>query len=223
MASIVDLQTIINTYLILAFKLIKFTLGDLYTVMILRQNVQTDEELLLLLSGDSEKAFDELYNRYWKKLFVVAMQTLKDQEQAEEIVHDVFLKLWSLRTTLKVEKSLSLYLAAAVKYHVLNHLAKQKRRAVLWEKKPQPVQEAEETTADWLREKELMLELKYAVSALPDKCRIVYTMSREQGLTTKQISAELDIPLNTVESQLSRSLKLLRHHFRGKLGMFLFF
>jgi len=189
-----------------------------------QSNSYTDEALLPLLSGDSEQAFDELYNRYWKKLFVIAMHTLKDQEQAEEIVHDVLLKLWSMRATLKVEKSLNHYLAAAVKYHVLNYLAKQKRRLQLLEKVHYKFEPAgEETTANWLREKELMTELQKAVAKLPEKCRIVYVMSREQGMNTKQIAKELDIPVNTVESQLSKSLKHLKVHFKDKLGMWLFF
>ena len=188
-----------------------------------QKNVQSDEELLLLLSGDSEQAFDELYDKYWKKLFIIAMHTLKDQEQAEEIVHDVLLKLWSLRATLKIEKSLNHYLAAAVKFHVLNYLTKQRRRLNLLEKvnyKFEP--ESEETTANWLREKELMTELQLAIDLLPEKCKIVYVMSREQGMNTKQIATVLDIPVNTVESQLSRSLKHLKLHFKDKLGMWLF-
>jgi RNA polymerase sigma-70 factor (family 1) len=188
------------------------------------KSVQTDEELLLLLGQDSEVAFDELYDKYWKKLFVIAMHTLRDQELAEEIVHDVLLKLWSLRGSLKIEKSLSHYLAAAVKYHVLNYLSKQRRRLNLLEKvNYQPAPESEETTANYLREKELMAELQSAIAQLPEKCRIVYVMSREQGMNTRQIAAELDIPLNTVESQLSKSLKHLKLHFKDKLGMWLFF
>jgi len=188
------------------------------------ESLQTDEELLLLLGTDSEQAFDELYDKYWKKLFIIAMHTLKDQEQAEEIVHDVLLKLWSLRATLKIEKSLDHYLAAAVKYHVLNYLAKQRRRFNLLVKVNYQVEpESEETTANWLREKELMAELQMAVDRLPEKCRIVYVMSREQGMNTRQIAANLNIPVNTVESQLSKSLKHLKLHFRDKLGMWLFF
>jgi len=188
------------------------------------ESLQTDEELLLLLGTDSEQAFDELYDKYWKKLFIIAMHTLKDQEQAEEIVHDVLLKLWSLRATLKIEKSLDHYLAAAVKYHVLNYLTKQRRRFNLLVKTNYLVEpESEETTANWLREKELMAELQRAVDKLPEKCRIVYVMSREQGMNTKQIAANLNIPVNTVESQLSKSLKHLKLHFRDKLGMWLFF
>ena len=183
----------------------------------------SDEDLLLLLSQDSEQAFDELYDKYWKKLFVVAMHILKESEQAEEIVHDVLLKLWSLRATLKVEKSLNHYLSAAVKYHVLNYLKKQNRRDDLLKNRNLEEMASEETTSNYLREKELMLELQHAVGMLPEKCKIVYVMSREQGLTTKQISNELGIPLNTVESQLSRSLKQLRNHFKDKLGMYLFF
>jgi RNA polymerase sigma-70 factor (ECF subfamily) len=184
---------------------------------------QSDETLLLLLSQDSEQAFDELYNRYWKKLFVVAMHTLKETEQAEEIVHDVLLKLWTLRKTLKVEKSLPHYLAVAVKYHVINHLNKQNRRIELLGKNSHQELSHEDTTGNWLREKELMQELQDAIALLPEKCRIVYTMSREQGMKTSQIAAELNIPVNTVASQLSRSLKHLKVHFKDKLGMFLLF
>ncbi len=183
----------------------------------------SDEELLVFLSQDSKRAFDELYNRYWKNLYVIAMHILKDTEQAEEIVHDVLLKLWSLRGSLKIEKSLNHYLAAAVKYHVLNHLKKAHRRTQLLEQREPEAELNEDPTGDWLREKELMLELQRGVNLLPEKCRIVYRMSREQGMNTTQIASELGVSVHTVESHLSKSLKHLRGHFKDKLGMYLFF
>lgn len=183
----------------------------------------SDGKLLQLLSQDSEQAFDELYNRYWKKLFVIAMHTLKEVEQAEEIVHDVLLKLWKLRSTLIIEKNLDSYLAAAVKYHVLNHLRKQNRRAQLLEDKKSEEIFNEDPTGNWLRERELMQELQKGIDLLPERCRLVYRLSREEGLSTTEISNQLNVSVNTVESQLSKSLKHLRVYFKDKLGMYLFF
>lgn len=174
------------------------------------------------MAADQEAAFTELYNRYWDKLFVIAAHTLNDSYEAEEAVHDVFLNLWKLRTALRLEKPLSHYLAAAIKYTVLNRLARQSRQKSRTGPMNLAVGGHADSTWQQLREKELMAELEKTILGLPEKCRIVFRLSREAGYSTKQIAKELDISVNTVDSHLARALRTMRERFE-KLLFFLFF
>lgn len=176
----------------------------------------TDNNLLTLLKKDDKHAFTELYNRYWDKLFIIASHTLNSSEEAEEVVHDVFLNLWKLRHDLEITKSLNNYLAVAVKYQVLNKLKLQARRQQLLSKRilsPDSLYN-EDPTGNWLREKELMRELEKTVQQLPEKCGIVFRLSRENGQTSKQIAEQLNISVNTVDSHLAKALRILRHRFQ---------
>ncbi|WP_228098820.1 RNA polymerase sigma-70 factor [Pedobacter sp. MC2016-24] len=174
-------------------------------------NNLTDNELLDLLKADQQQALSALYFRYWDKLLVVAGNRLDNPEVAEECVQDVFFSLWQRRNDLKLKYSLATYLAVAVKYQVIKQLDKQYR---LQDRKDKSLHVSEEpytSSADeHLLEKELMERIEAAVNRLPEKCRIVFKLSREQGMTNKQIASDLDISEKTVEAHLSKAIKDLR-------------
>src|SRR5258708_29149835 len=87
-----------------------------------------DDRLVELLRSGNDAAFTEIYNLYWKKLFTVAANKLNhDLKLAEELVQDIFLDLWRRRETLEIKTSLSLYLAAAMKYKIIEASLKKKR------------------------------------------------------------------------------------------------
>lgn len=171
----------------------------------------SDNELLDLLKEDQQQALSALYYRYWDKLLVVAGNRLDNPEVAEECVQDVFFSLWQRRNDLNLKYSLATYLAVAVKYQVIKQLDKQYR---LQDRKDKSLYVSEEpytSSADeYLLEKELMKRIEAAVNRLPEKCRIVFKLSREQGMTNKQIASDLDISEKTVEAHLSKAIKDLR-------------
>ncbi|SEN45218.1 RNA polymerase sigma-70 factor, ECF subfamily [bacterium A37T11] len=187
-----------------------------------KQNL-SDTALISMLAEDDQTALSALYDRYWHTLFSVAMHTLDSVEDAEEIVHDVFLNLWKLRHSLVLEKDLSHYLAAAVKYQVISKMRTEKRRLQLAEThySSKPVTIAEDTTELWLREKEMVAQIEQGVSSLPEKCQLVFRLSREEGLSNKEIAEKLEITVNTVDTHLTKALKLLRQFFKRAL-LFLF-
>ena len=84
-----------------------------------------DEELLLLLQTGDHTAFREIYKRYWDKLLYIAGKKLDDFSEADSIVQDVFVDLWHRRETLEVRQQLAGYLVVAVRYRILNFLARQ--------------------------------------------------------------------------------------------------
>lgn len=171
----------------------------------------SDNELVDLLKVDQQQALSALYFRYWDKLLSVAGNRLDNPEIAEECVQDVFFSLWQRRNDLKLKYSLATYLAVAVKYQVIKQLDKQYRLQDRRDKSLYASQEVFYPSADeYLLEKELMDRIEAAVNRLPEKCRIVFKLSREQGMTNKQIASDLNIAEKTVEAHLSKAIKDLR-------------
>ncbi len=177
-----------------------------------------DEQLLELIRQDDDRlAFGELYNRYWEKIFILAANALASPEEAEECVQDIFFSLWNRRKQLHLQHSLYTYLAVAVKYRVINILDKayrQKQRA-----SKMLIEDSYEPSAETLLlEKELLLRLENAVNLLPEKCKLVFRMSREQGKTHKQIAEELQISEKTVNNHLTKALKDISNNLNTSIG-----
>jgi RNA polymerase sigma-70 factor (family 1) len=175
-------------------------------------SAHSDQELLDLLKKDDEAAFTEIYNRYWKKLFTAASNKLDDLAEAEDIVQQVFITIWNRRAVIEITSSLASYLAVAVKYHVFKSLDKNfKRRQFAGDDAAAAILEiADDSTRQWLEFQEVRERLGLLVAALPDKCRLVYQLSREQGHSQKQIAAELDISEKTVEAHMGKAIKSLK-------------
>lgn len=174
-------------------------------------NKLSDNELIDLLKEDQQQALSALYFRYWDKLLSVAGNRLDNPEIAEECIQDVFFSLWQRRNDLKLKYSLATYLAVAVKYQVIKQMDKKYRLQDRKDKSFYADGEQFTPSADeYLLEKELMERIGMAVNRLPEKCRIIFKLSREQGMTNKQIAANMDISEKTVESHLSKAIKDLR-------------
>lgn len=170
----------------------------------------TDQELLQLLQQNDDDAFTAIYLRYWDKLTVVAMNRLGSLEEAREVVQEVFCNLWRRREQLEINYSLNTYLAAAVKYEIFKRFAVKSRQKRLQQEALGGWQEGADDTLHYLNANELRSELLTLVKALPEKCRIVFQLSRDQGYTQKQIASELGIAEKTVEAHLSTALRKLR-------------
>jgi len=171
---------------------------------------QSDLQLVALLKQGEEQALSELYMRYWDKLLVVAANHLDSPEEAEEVLQDIFFSLWQRRETLALKYSLATYLSVAVKYRIINLMDKQYRLRHKMESRIADAELLSPSAETGLLEKELMEQIAAAVKRLPEKCRIVFTMSREQGLSHKQIAAELNISEKTVTNHLTKAMKDLK-------------
>lgn len=171
------------------------------------------------MQNGEEPAFEEIYTRYWKQLFALAAHKLGNLAEAEEIVQDIFLDLWQRREQLSIVSGLPVYLAVAVKYKVLNVLARKHVRMKYEESLSLHPDGADRSTENWLQFEQLKEQLLKETAKLPEKCRLVFRLSREEGYTHKEIAVEMGISEKTVESHLSKALRTLR----GNLGhLFLF-
>lgn len=173
--------------------------------------VQTERELLFLLKNGDERAFSELYNLYWDKLFISAYNKLKNRELCEDILQEVFISLWNKRQTLIIKTTLKNYLYASVTYKVYDVFRKNTDllNNELLDKFDQRIQESNPETV--LMHQELIAQIEIAIEALPEKSKVVFKLSREEQLTYIEIAKKLNISTKTVEAHISKSLRLLRN------------
>lgn len=172
-------------------------------------SAQHEKALLRQLRESDEHALAQLYKAHWQPLFLSAYNLLKDKKACEDIVQEIFLQLWLRRHTLDVRESLATYLSTAVRYQVFHHIRKASKRTF--------VPTSEETSiADRSDEallcKDLYGQVHQAVEELPERCRLIYRLSREEQLSHKEIAGRLNISLKTVENQLTIALRRVRHY-----------
>jgi RNA polymerase sigma-70 factor (ECF subfamily) len=175
----------------------------------------SDAELIQQLRQGSEDAFTEIYNRYWEILFSIAYKFSKDKELACEIVQDVFMGLWNRRSE-KIINHLSAYLATAARFEVFKQIAREKRREQILQNGPAPILalEGDETiNAVFLKE-----FIHGEIEKLPEKCRLVFRFSREQGMTIPEIAQQLHVSNKAVEGHLTKALKILRRSLKDAYG-----
>ena len=169
-----------------------------------------DDELIVLIKQDNLGAFKELYSRYWKKLYAEAYKRLSSKELAEEIVQELFTNLWLQRHVRQINSTVGGYL-----YHtVTNRVIDQYRKELIRNRHREAMMvvhaDTDNTTEDAIMLRDLTYAIETEVSQLPDKCRQVYELSRNEYKSNKEIALMLGISEKTVENQLTKALKRLR-------------
>jgi RNA polymerase sigma-70 factor (family 1) len=160
--------------------------------------------------GD-EKAFAELFRHFYDRLLHFCIQYVHSREAAEEIVSDVFVKIWNRRLELEQVANLEVYLFVAVKNHSLNYLEQYSSLRISSINEETGLAELSnsvdpENTMEW---KEILFRMDQEVSRLPDQCRRVFKLIKEEGFKYKDVAEILNISPRTVETQLFRAMKRL--------------
>lgn len=151
--------------------------------------------------------FEHYYKEHYKFFFLAACSYLRDPGLAQEIVNDVFIKLWEDGETISIQSSLKSYIYRAVVNRSLNELEKRKKeRAHQSELSRRPEQTAELRE---MEENELRIRLYKAIDQLPEQCRKVFMMSRFEDLKQQEIADQLNISIKTVKNHITRALKEL--------------
>ncbi len=179
----------------------------------------SDKELFNLLIQGNERAFSEIYQRYKEALYFHANRLLSDHDEARDIVQEVFTNLWAKRETLTIPDSVDAYLYGAIRNRILNFIAHQKVVDRYIGSIDTFLSFTHNTTDHPLRHKELEKLLLREIERLPKKMKIVFEMSRKQGMTYRQIAEELNLSDQSVKKQIQRAIKILR--IKVKLSLFL--
>jgi RNA polymerase sigma-70 factor (family 1) len=185
------------------------------------EQYQDDKLVQLIREEDCMPAFEVLYNRYWKKLLIQAKYKTGSEEDAEEIVQQVFLNIWKTRKNIYLKHTFYTYIASCVKYEILATLAKQKKQKLAHHNFHLDIaREEDNNTADWIDYESTRQQLEDTIQSLPEKCQLVFRLSRENGLSEKQISEHLSISRKTVEAHMTKALKALRTIIQQRLPFF---
>lgn len=172
-----------------------------------------DRELVQLMRGGDERVLVEIYDRYWEKMLAVAFNRLGNLEEAEECVQDVLCKLWKLRNGFSLAKDeLANYLARAIRNQSFNILDRRHRERLKAEGYSPTETVNLHTPERELIARELAQQIDDAIHALPAQCKLVFTLSRNEGLSTKQIAEKLQLSENTVKSHLKKANKDIRNN-----------
>lgn len=169
------------------------------------------------ISEGDRKAFEKLFLKFYDSLCRFAWRFVRSSHISEELVQEVFLEIWELRDSLDPEKNIKSYLYRSVRNKALNHL-KHEDLADEYNKKIEWLNPSPVTQLHSLEEQtEFERAAKKAIENLPEGARNIYKLSRKDGLTYREITEVLDISPKTVESQMSRALKILRQSLSGYL------
>jgi len=171
------------------------------------------------IAKDDQLAYRQLFSQFYNRLSRFVMGFTKSKELTDEIVSDVFINIWRRRKNMEEIKNLKLYLYVSAKNITFNYL-KKLHRENLTDLDSVEI-EPEDPFADpgaVLITREMNLKLKSAINNLPPRCKLIFTLIKEDGLTYKQTATLLDISVSTVENQLSIALRkisgAIRYTFR---------
>ena len=183
----------------------------------------TDTELFDALRAGEAAALDELFRRHYVSLCRTAIRLVRDEATAEDIVQEFFALMWTKRSGLPANTTaVGSYLRTSVRNRSLNYLRDRKRIPVGDEELPEvPADRAQQPGAG-LENEELQQRINDAIDRLPERCRLIFVMSKIEEMSHRDIATGLDISVKTVENQMTRAYKFLREYLSLFLPLIIF-
>nr|WP_068893018.1 RNA polymerase sigma-70 factor [Pedobacter panaciterrae] len=171
----------------------------------------SDTQLANLFKSGDMLAFTQIYDRYWVALFNHARRMLKDNEQAQDIVQDVFSSLLNKIEKLEFQTSLSSYLYQTVRFSIIDLIRHEKVKANYLERLQTFTTNNYASTDELIDEKELRQLFEREIALLPLKMRRIFELSRKAHLSYKEIATETNVSEGTVRKQIYYALKILKN------------
>jgi RNA polymerase sigma-70 factor (ECF subfamily) len=161
----------------------------------------SDAELTDLLKSGDHVAFTEIYERYFGVLYLHALKMLKNEDEVEDILHELFTNLWLKANELTLQPTLSAYLYRATKNRVIDVFRSSRIRSSYLESLQTIIDAGSENTEETILANELAGRIEKEVARLPEKMREVFELSRKQQLSHKEIAEQLNISDKTVKNR----------------------
>jgi len=168
-----------------------------------------DAALLDRIRQDDQEAFRELYKRYWKRCYLQVLRRSGDPELAEDVTQNVFVSFWEKRRTADV-RNVEAYLYTAVRFRFISYVKSQLQAAQYQTHFSRANQEDQNPVDTFLRLKELSEAIDKGVAMMSPKTKEVYTLSRKEHFSVKEIAEKLNLSEKAVEYHITQSLKTLR-------------
>jgi len=161
-------------------------------------------------TGISEAEFEQVFKSHFKALHAYACTILQEEAMAEEIVQQVFFKLWEKRDQVNIQQSLNAYLYRSVYNECLNYLKHKKVRKAHQSHTLYTAGTASDQVSRKVIARELEEKIADALNQLPEQCRTIFQMSRFEELKYREIADKLNLSVKTVENQMGKALKIMR-------------
>lgn len=172
-----------------------------------------DSYLFEEIKSGNKPAFDKLFRMYYQDLCRFAMFNSCSPEDAEEIVQDLFFKIWQNKNSISLTSSIKSYLFSATKNSVINKFKHEKVKSKYVESHHDDNYELD--SSELMEQQQSADKIQAVINKLPEKRRQVFTMSKIDGYKYKEIAKKLDISIKTVENQMGEALKFLRENLSG--------
>ena len=179
----------------------------------------SEKDLVERVKSGDQPALEEIFHRYYDGLCRFTFSLTHSRDDVEDLVQDIFVKIWARRAFWNPKGSISAYLFKAARNQSINFLKSKKINSVsvFADEESLPVEEKEDLI-DEINDRDAVAAVSEAIRKLPERCRLVFTLNRQEGLTYSEIAEVLGISEKTVENQISHALKTLRKGLSGLLG-----
>jgi RNA polymerase sigma-70 factor, ECF subfamily len=168
------------------------------------------EELIRRLKNDDKSALDEIFHYYYPRLYNFSKRILKIEDEIDDILQDVFLKIWINRNKINNPETFNSFIFTITKNALLNLIRSNINKQTFKEEFSRKVISAEYFTIDQIEFKEIQTAIDQIVSRLPEKRQKVFLLSRIEGLSNKEIAQKLNISEKTVEDHITHSIRFLK-------------
>jgi RNA polymerase sigma-70 factor, ECF subfamily len=187
----------------------------------------TDEQLVIRISAGDEEAFDALVRRYYSNLLTYLVIAVRSQAVGEDLLQDLWLRVWQHRLELPPDVNIRVYLYAAARNHLLDYHRGERRRTAAYDRAQQQYYPTISEVPQWdilseLEQQEIVEVIQHATAALPERCREMWTLSRDHGLSYAEIASLTGVSVNTVKTQIGRAMTALRGALKPFLLLFFF-
>lgn len=177
----------------------------------------SDESLFELIKKNDKGAFEELYDRFSSLLYLHAYRMLRDQEEARDVVQEMFINLWEKKENIVI-KTVSAYLYSSIRNRVLDKISKEKSKSKYLESMSfYQVNYNHEIPDRQLYEKELKTLIEKEIDCMPKRMREIFLLSRFEYLTHRKIGEKLGISEATVKKQVNNALKILKYKLQNRI------
>lgn len=179
-----------------------------------------EEEWIAGVQRGSEETFEQMFDAFYQRLCAFAAGIVGSKDEARQVVHDVFLKIWQRRKEWTVHRSLKAYLYQATRNQALNYAESSDRRLAVeqtMEDSKKPARKTKRTAEDQFRQTELAESIWDAIDRLPERRRTAFILHRQHDMTYSDVAEVMGISKKTVEHQMGHALKTLREELPSDL------
>lgn len=169
-----------------------------------------DRQLILHMQAGDSAAFQTLYRKYWRQLFSFACQATRSTDDAKDLLQDLFAEVWQNRNSIRPDAFSVAYLYTALRHKVLDRIRRLSVREDYVKAITATASELDHSTESSILAEDFAEHLNQELNSLPDRCRLIFHLSRFEHQSIDEIAQQLQLSPQTVKNQLSKALQRLR-------------